>query len=88
MKQYLEEYVYDKIWSELSEKDKKITYAISQPETGRVRDIREKLGMESNEFSPYKKRLIRKGIIGEEDSYARFVLPLFDEYVKENYFSK
>ena len=86
LKQYLEEYVYDKIWSELSEKDKSIVYAISQIESGRVRDIREKLNMASNEFSPYKKRLIRKGIIGEEDGYARFVLPLFDEFVKENYF--
>ena len=86
LKQYLEEYVYDKIWSELSEKDKSITYAISQVESGRIKEIREKLGMESNEFSPYKKRLLRKGIIGEEDSYARFALPLFDEFVKENYY--
>ena len=87
LKQYLEEYVYDKIWSELSEKDKSVVYAISQVESGRVKEIREKLGMESNEFSPYKKRLIRKGIIGEEDSYARFTLPLFGEFVKENYFA-
>ena len=42
--------------------------------------------MQSNEFSPYKKRLMRKGIIGEEDGYARFALPLFDEFVKENYY--
>ena len=86
LKQYLEEYVYDKIWSELSEKDKKVVYAISQVGSGKIMDIREKLGMESNEFSPYKKRLIRKGIIGEEDGFARFVLPLFDEFVEENYF--
>ena len=86
LKQYLEEYVYDKIWSELSEKDKKVLDAISRTESGKVKDIRDSLGMESNEFSPYKKRLIRKGVIEEENGYARLSLPLFDEYVKENYF--
>ena len=31
--QYLEEYVYSKIWSEMSELDKKIVYEISQKRT-------------------------------------------------------
>jgi len=86
LKQFLEEYVYDKIWSELSEKDRTIVYAISQTESSRVKDIREKLGMKSNEFSPYKKRLLRKGIIEEDNGYAIFALPLFDEFVVENYY--
>ena len=86
MKQYLEEYVYDKIWSELSEKDKKIAYAIAISETKKVKDIREECNLESNEFAPYKKRLVRKGIIGDDNGYARFALPLFDEFVRENYY--
>lgn len=84
-KQYLEEYVYDKIWSELSEKDKKIVYGISQVHSGKIKDIREKLGLSSNEFTPYKRRLVRKGVIGDDSGYARFALPLFDKFVKENY---
>ena len=86
LKQYLEEYVYDKIWSELSEKDKKILYAITKTEKGKVLDIRKYLGIESNEFTPYKKRLIRKGVISDETGYARLTLPLFDEFIKENYY--
>ena len=85
MKQYLEEYVYDKIWSELSGKDKVVAYAIATTPTGKVKDIREKIDMKSNEFGPYKKRLIRKGIVGDDDGYARFTLPLFDEFVQENF---
>ena len=42
--------------------------------------------METNEFNPYRKRLIRKGIVsGEMRGYVYFTLPLFDEYVVANY---
>ena len=61
IKQYLEEYVYEKIWSELSEKDKRVAKAIADTPSGKVLEIRKLLNMESNEFSPYKKRLARKG---------------------------
>ena len=84
-KQYLEEYVYDKIWSELSEKDKRIVYGIVQVPSGKIKDVRELLELSSNEFTPYKRRLIRKGVICDESGYARLALPLFDKFVKENY---
>ena len=42
--------------------------------------------METNEFNPYRKRLIKKGIVsGEMRGYVYFTLPLFDEYIIENY---
>jgi len=84
--QYLSEFVYDKIWSELSPKDRMVAKAIADVKSGRIKDIREQLGMETNEFNPYRKRLIRKGIVsGEMRGYVYFTLPLFDEYVIENY---
>ncbi len=86
LKQYLEEYVYDKIWSELSEKDKRILYAIVNTPSRKIFDVREKLDMRSNEFTPYKKRLIRKGIVADEDGYAKLTLPLLDEFIIENYY--
>ena len=85
-KQYLEEYVYDKIWAELSAKDKRILYGAAKTPSGVVKEIRDFLGLGSNEFTPYKKRLIRKGIISEESGYARFTLPFFDRFVIENYY--
>ena len=40
--------------------------------------------METNEFNPYRKRLIKKGILsGETRGYVSFTLPLFSEYVLE-----
>lgn len=85
-RQYLEDYVYEKIWSELSKGDKKILYGIAQSAAGKISDIREILHMETNQFNPYRKRLLKKGIInGDERGYVRFVLPLFEQFVLENY---
>ncbi|MBE5925344.1 MAG: ATP-binding protein [Lachnospiraceae bacterium] len=85
-KQYLDDYVYDKIWSELSRGDKRILYGMAKCENGKISSIREILGIETNEFNPYRKRLIKKGIVnGDERGYVKFVLPLFEQYVLENY---
>lgn len=84
-RQYLEEYVYDKIWSELSCKDKQVANAIAETDTGKVMEVRQKLGIDNNSFNPYRKRLIRKGILdGDERGIVKFTLPMFKEYVLEN----
>ena len=83
-RQRLEEYVYDKIWSELSTTDKRVAHAIACVKSGKIVEIRSQLHMEPNEFAPYRDRLIKKGIInGEERGTVRFELPLFEEYVKD-----
>lgn len=85
-RQHLDEYVYDKIWSELSARDKHLAWGIAQSKTGKISDVRALLGLSTNQFNPYRMRLIRKGIVnGEEHGYVRFVLPCFEDYVKENY---
>lgn len=83
--QYLCEFVYDKIWSELSQKDRVVARGIAETDSGKIKDIREHLGMETNQFNPYRKRLIKKGILsGEMRGYVYFTLPLFEDYVLEN----
>lgn len=85
-RQYLDEYAYDKVWSELSRKDREVLYGIAQVKSGRISEIRELLGLSTNEFNPYRQRLIRKGIIsGEERGYVRLLLPFFDQYVLAHY---
>lgn len=85
-RQHLDEYVYDKIWSELSAGDKRLAWGIAQSKTGKVSDVRSILEMSTNQFNPYRTRLIRKGIVnGEERGYVRFTLPCFEDYVRENY---
>lgn len=84
-KHYLYEYVYEKIWSELSENDKRVCKALSETEEGKIKNIREILDMDTNNFNPYRKRLIRKGIInGDTYGYINFTLPMFSDFVKDN----
>lgn len=83
-KQYLEDYVYEKIWSELSPTDRKVACGIAGSENGKISAIREKLDMTTNQFNPYRIRLIRKGIVdGTQRGILRFVLPLFKDFVQE-----
>ena len=54
--------------------------------SGKIMDIRTFLQMETNEFNPYRKRLIDKGLInGDERGYVKVLLPLFEEYVIDKF---
>lgn len=81
--QYLDEYIYDKIWAEMSDTDKKVvSYLALSEETG-VSKIREQLGMTTPQFSVYRDRLKRKGVISTAQyGYVSLLLPRFDEYVR------
>ena len=81
--QYLEEYVYSKIWSELSALDKKVMTALCLSSDNSVKTIRENLDMKSEQFSVYRDRLKRKGVIDtREYGKITIALPRFEEFVK------
>ena len=81
-RQYLDEYVYEKLWSELSAKDRDIVICMAQTGFETVFEIRTHIGMDGNEFSKYRLRLIRKGLVdGSMRGRLVFVLPLFREFV-------
>lgn len=80
---YLEEYVYEKIWSELSAKDKEISSAMCQNTVNKVEEIRKKLDIPSNSFTVYRTRLLKKGIIKTSGyGHLSFTLPRFREFVQ------
>lgn len=80
--QYLEEYVYEKLWSELSEQDKQVLCAMTEAEDGKVITIRNITGQPSNQFSVYRNRLLKKGIlISPAYGCLDFALPRFREFV-------
>lgn len=62
-KQYLDDYAYEKIWSELSAKDRLLAYGIATSPSGKVSDVREILGWSTNQFNPYRDRLVKRGIV-------------------------
>ena len=80
--QYLEEYVYEKVWSEMSINDRKVVIAIAKSPTGKVGDIRELTDKNSANFSVYRDRLIKKGVVSALSyGYLEFTLPRFREFV-------
>ena len=85
-KQYLDDYAYEKIWSELSENDRKLAYGIARSEDGKVAHVRQIIGWDTNQFNPYRDRLAKQGLIDVSTrGYVRFTLPLFERYTVEHY---
>jgi len=81
--QYLEEYVYEKMYSELSSNDKKILKAFTSDDINSVDNLLLKSKMKKNVFSVYRDRLIKRGII-ESPEYGKLVLklPRFYEFLE------
>ncbi len=79
---YLGEYSYLKIWYEMSEKDKEILLIMAENNFDTVKDIREAMNLQPNQFSVYRSRLIRKGVL-LSTGYGKieFALPYFKEFV-------
>ena len=81
-RQILEEYVYEKIWSELSPKDRRILDGIAHCPDGQIKEINQYLHLKKDEINQYRRRLIRKGLIHSESyGHLSFSLPLFDTFV-------
>ncbi len=84
---YLDEYVYSKIWSEMSDLDKKIVIAMAVHGDTKVKDIRERLDMTSELFSVYRKRLLGKGLaVSLEYGSLSLTLPRIAEFIVNNGF--
>lgn len=82
----LNDCIYDKIWSELSEDDRFFLMEVATSENGDIQKIKKALECEPAEFIIQKKRLIRKGLLIEKDKeFLLFALPLFEKYTIENF---
>ena len=79
----LEHYVYKKIWSEMSEKDKWYMTFIVQKEKMPTSELLQLTGQKKNEFSQYRARLSDKGLIDTSNrGMVAFTLPRFDVFVR------
>ena len=82
----LSEKVYDKIWSELRNKEKWFLSFIVKKEKMPVSELLELTKQNHRDWSEPRRRLIDKGIIdGNMRGEIRIVLPRFKEYVEKNY---
>ena len=77
----LDEYVYRKIWESLTGQEKKVLRAMTEPRM-RVGDICKVAGMDSSNFSKYRDRLIKRGILSApEYGKLEMALPRFETII-------
>ena len=82
----LSHYVYKKLWSELSPKDRWYMSFIVKKESMETGELLRICGQKKNEFSQYRERLRDKGLINANvRGIISFSLPRFDVFVKDNY---
>ncbi|WP_407398488.1 ATP-binding protein [Treponema sp.] len=79
----LDDFAYKKIWSSLTPVEKNIIDVMTTKKEISVKEIREKLNMQSNNFSKYRERLINKGLVkSPAHGILEFTLPRFDILAK------
>lgn len=87
--EYLRNYVYEKVYLELSDIEKNIVLSINSNDSIKVKEVLESAKISSSYFSMYRERLIKKGIL-TSDLYGKikFSLPRFKEFldrIKKSY---
>lgn len=75
-------YCYEKVWDDLSEKEKEIITLLALNGEMRTGEVAAKIGVTDKTFSVQRDRLIKKGIIdGSVYGIVRIALPRFEEFV-------
>lgn len=84
--QYLQEFVYDKLWSELSSIEQEILLKFSDSPIS-VKELIKELNITNSYFSNYRDRLIKRGLI-YSPSYGnlKLTLPRFNVFLKTKTF--
>ena len=80
--QYLTEYVYEKIASEIAGNDRKFLLGVATKDTIKTAELLEITGFKKNEYTVYRERLRKKGLINvARRGYLSMKLPRFSEYL-------
>ncbi len=75
-------YSYEKIWEELTEADREMVRLLTDKEEYKRSEITAFMDKPGN-YSVYRDRLLRRGIINARQAYISLALPFFNDYIKE-----
>ena len=76
-------YSYEKIWEELTEADRFLVKLLTDKEEYKREEILELMADKAGNYSMYRERLLKRGILLSRQAYIGFSLPFFADYVKE-----
>jgi hypothetical protein len=76
-------YSYEKIWEELTETDRFLMRLLTGKEEYKREEILKLMGDKAGNYSMYRDRLIKRGLLETRQAYISLSLPFFAEYIKE-----
>jgi len=83
LKSELFSYSYEKIWEELSPKDKAFVMVMNEERPYKREEMLKLLGKDADKYSVYRDRLLKRGIIIAKQGYIELNPPFFSEYVSK-----
>lgn len=75
-------YSYEKIWEELSAADQDFLRLVTDKDEYKREEVLRLMEDKANNYSVYRDRLIKRGILNARQGYISLALPFFGEYVK------
>ena len=75
-------YAYEKIWEELSDGDRDLVCLLTEKAEYKREEVVSRMSKPQN-YSVYRDRLYRRGIIAKRQGYIGLTLPYFADYIKE-----
>jgi energy-coupling factor transporter ATP-binding protein EcfA2 len=76
-------YSYEKIWEELTEADRFLAGLLVEKNEYKREEVLKLMGDKAGNYSMYRDRLIKRGLLESRHAYISFALPFFAEYIKE-----
>lgn len=83
LKEELFAYSYEKIWEEMTEMDRFLAGLLVEKEEYKREEVLKLMGDRAKNYSMYRDRLIKRGILNARQGYISLSLPYFAEYIKE-----
>lgn len=83
LKTELFSHYYENIWKEMAEQDRFLAKLLVDKEEYKREEVLRMMGDKAKNYSVYRDRLIKKGILNSRQGYISLALPFFAEYMKE-----
>ncbi len=76
-------YSYEKIWDEMTEMDRFLAKLLTDKEEYKREEVLKLMKEKSKNYSMYRDRLIKRGILSARQGYISLALPYFSDFIKE-----
>jgi hypothetical protein len=76
-------YSYEKIWEELTDADRFLVKLLTDKKEYKREEVLPLMGDKAGNYSMYRDRLLKRGIISSRQAHISFALPFFADYIKE-----